>query len=417
MSSKNFSLPKLSILTLAVGGLSIGMTEFMMMGVLPDVAKTLAVSIPGAGHLISVYALGVVTGAPLMVALAGKYSPKKVLIGLMLLFAVFNALFALAPNFELLLITRFFAGLPHGAFFGIGAVVASRLAAKGKEARAVSVMFAGLTLANIVGVPLGTYIGHTISWRISFFIVSAIALVAAASIKKWMPALPAAPNSSFKNSMKAFAKWDPWLIIIMASIGSGGLFAWISYIAPLMTQVAGFSNNALTIIMIIAGLGMATGNLVGGRLADRFSPLATTGFLLIAMIVSLLLVSVTAQYKVAAILMTFITGAIAFALVSPMQVLIIKAAEGSEMLASSCLQASLNMGNALGAYLGGLPIAAGYGYITSEYVGAGLVAIGFIFCMILVSRQKRLQPVPITDILPLFQPDVRQVVQTGYNAK
>ncbi len=390
-SNKLFSVPKLSILTLAVGGLSIGMSEFMMMGVLPDVAKSLSITIPQAGNLISVYALGVVVGAPLMAAIAGKYSPKHVLIGLMVIYGVFNALFAAAPNYGLLLVARFFTGLPHGAFFGIGAVVASRLADKGKEARAVSIMFAGLTFANIIGVPVGTYIGHNISWRLSFYIIAAISLIAAGSVKQWMPALPAAPDNNFKQSLRAFAKPEPWLIIGMASIGSGGLFAWISYIAPLMTQVAHFSNNALTIIMIIAGIGMATGNLMGGRLADRFSPLKTAGVLLLSMIGSLILVSLTAQYQVPAIIMTFVTGALAFSLVAPMQVLIIKAAAGSEMLASSSLQASFNMGNALGAYLGGLPIAAGYGYVASEYVGIGLVATGLIFCFILMQRQKNIQ--------------------------
>ncbi len=238
--NKWLTLPKLSILTLAVGGLSIGMTEFMMMGVLPDVATSLGVSIPTAGYLISIYALGVVIGAPLTAVIAGKYSPKKVLIALMLVYGVFNALFASAPNYSLLLIARFFSGLPHGAFFGIGAVVASRLADKGKEARAVSVMFAGLTFANIIGVPLGTYIGHNISWRVSFYIVAAIAFLAAGSVEKWMPALPSAPDNNIKKSLQAFASPEPWLIIAMASIGSGGLFAWISYIAPLMTRGGSF---------------------------------------------------------------------------------------------------------------------------------------------------------------------------------
>lgn len=391
IQNKLFALPKKSILTLAIGGLSIGMTEFMMMGVLPDVAKSLSVSIPSAGHLISAYALGVVIGAPLTASIAGKYSSKKVLIWLMLIYGIFNALFASAPTYSLLMIARFFAGLPHGAFFGIGAVVASRLAAPGKEARAVSVMFAGLTIANVIGVPLGTYIGHNISWRISFYLTAAIAFIAAFAIKAWMPPLPAAAENNFKNSLKAFTKPEPWLIIAMASIGSGGLFAWISYIAPLMTEVAHFSVKALTLIMITAGIGMTVGNAVGGRLADKFSPLQTTGVLLALMIVSLLIVSATAQYQAPAIIMTFITAAIAFALVAPMQVLIIKAAAGSEMLASSSLQASLNIGNALGAFLGGLPIAAGYGFVSSEYVGMGLVATGLLFCFILWRRQNKIK--------------------------
>lgn len=379
---------KPGLLTLTLGGIVVGMTEFMMMGVLPDVATSLSISIPSAGHLISIYALGVVVGAPLMTALTGRYRPRLVLMGMMGLFALFNTLFALAPNYGLLLIARFFAGLPHGAFFGMGAVAASRLADPGREARAVSMMFAGLTIANIAGVPLGTYMAHAIGWRYAFLAIAAIAVIAAVSIKKWMPNLSPAPDAGFGKSIKVFAQLDIWLIIGISSIGTGGLFAWISYIAPLMTAVAGFSPASISSIMIIAGLGMAVGNFVGGRLADRFSPLKTTGSLLLAMIGALLIVSAVSYYQAPAIVMTFITGALAFAVIAPMQMLMIRAAKGAEMLASSALQASANTGNALGAYLGGLPIAAGYGYTSPEYVGAALALTGFVLCLVLSRQQK-----------------------------
>ncbi|MEP7319929.1 MAG: MFS transporter [Panacibacter sp.] len=411
-----FCSMKPSLLTLTIGGFAIGMTEFMMMGVLPDVASTLNVSIPTAGHLISIYALGVVIGAPLLVGLSGKFPPKKVLICLMLMFTVFNGLFALAPGYELLMVARFFAGLPHGAFFGMGAVVASKLAEPGREARAVSVMFAGLTIANIIGVPLGTYIGHNLSWRISFFIIAAVALIAAGSIKKWMPNVNISSENSFRESLKVFGKAEPWLIIGISAIGTGGLFAWISYIAPLMTEVAGFSSNMITVIMIIAGLGMALGNFLGGRLADRFSPLKTTGILLLSMIATLIIVALVSSFQPTAILMTFITGAIAFAVIAPMQMLMIKAAKGSEMLASSALQASANMGNALGAYLGGLPIAAGFGYTAPEYVGAGLAFVGLVFCMGIAFKNRKQDALQMAPVV-LQQPTttVKTIVQQKTN--
>jgi DHA1 family arabinose polymer transporter-like MFS transporter len=387
---KRFSI-KPSLLTLTIGGFSLGMAEFMMMGVLPDVAGSLSVSIPTAGHLISMYALGVVIGAPLIIGLAGHFSPKKVLMTLMFFFGFFNLLFALAPGYELLMIARLFSGLPHGAFFGMGAVVAAKLAEPGREARAVSVMFAGLTVANLVGVPLGTFIGHDFSWRISFLIVAAFGLITALSIKKWLPSLSPEKNDGFASSLKIFTKPDPWLIIGISAIGTGGMFAWISYIAPLMTEIAGFKASSITLIMMVAGLGMAIGNFLGGRLADRYSPLKTTSSLLLLMVVSLLLVSLLTEFKVLAILMTFITGAIAFAVIAPMQMLMINAAKGAEMLASSSLQASANTGNALGAFLGGLPIAAGFSYTSPEYVGAGLAMTGFVLCMILAWKNRPAQ--------------------------
>jgi DHA1 family arabinose polymer transporter-like MFS transporter len=404
------------LLTLTIGGLTIGMTEFMMMGVLPDVSKSLKISIPTAGHLISIYALGVVVGAPLITAWTARFSPKKVLMVLMLGFAVFNLLFAIAPSLELLLFTRFLAGLPHGAFFGMGAVVASRLAEPGKQARAVSLMFAGLTIANIFGVPLGTYIGHNFSWRLSFVLISAVALIAAGSIHKWMPVLPSSENFKFRESVQVFKKPEPWIILCVSAIGTGGLFAWISYIAPLMTEVSGFSGNLITVIMIVAGVGMAVGNFIGGRLGDRFSPLKTSAFLMLSMMVSLILLSVLAPFPIASVTMTFITGAIGFAVISPMQMLMIQATKGSEMLTSSVIQASSNIANALGAYLGGLPLLAGFGYTSPEYVGAGLALTGAAFCGILVWTIRRRASFQTVEV-PVSIAKVRVIKQKNYSTE
>jgi len=379
---------KKSLYALTLGGLGIGITEFVMMGLLPDIAKDLSITIPQAGHLISAYALGVVIGAPLLVAMAGKYPPRNILIFLMVIFTVFNGLSAFAPGYTSLFISRLLAGLPHGAFFGVGSVVASRLAVKGKEAQAISVMFAGLTLANVAGVPLGTYIGHHYSWRYSFAIIVLVGLITILALKYWMPNLPANKNSNIKNELKFFKSSESWLIVLMIAIGTGGLFAWISYIAPLMTEVSGFSANSITYILILAGLGMMLGNFIGGKLADTFSPAKASLYLLLTMTVSLVIVHYVSYNPVLSLIMTFVTGAVAFALASPIQMLMINTAKGSEMLGAAVSQASFNIGNALGAFFGGLPLAAGYDYTSPQWVGALMALIGAFIAWIIITKSR-----------------------------
>ncbi|MBC8984243.1 MFS transporter [Pedobacter sp. N36a] len=381
---------KKSLLTLTLGGLGIGITEFVMMGLLPDIAKDLAITIPQAGHLISAYALGVVVGAPLLVAIAGSYPPKKILIALMVMFTAFNALSAFSPDYTMMLAARFLAGLPHGAFFGVGSVVASRIAGKGKEAQAVSLMFAGLTIANVVGVPLGTYIGHHYSWRYTFVIIVIVGLITLLSLKLWMPNLSATKDRDLKKELAFFKLPEAWLIILMIAIGTGGLFSWYSYIAPLLTDVSGFSADSITYILVLAGLGMLVGNFIGGKLADRFSPAKASVSLLIAMAISLFIVHYVSYNQTLSLVMTFITGAIAFAVAAPIQMLMINTAKGSEMIAASVSQASFNIGNALGAFLGGLPLAAGYDYTSPVWVGTVMALTGAIFAWLLISRTKRL---------------------------
>lgn len=382
-------MKKKSLYALGLGGLGIGITEFVMMGILPDVALDLSISIPKAGHLISAYALGVVIGAPLLVMIAGKYPPKQLLIFLMLLFTIFNGFSAFAPNYTTLFIARLLAGLPHGAFFGVGSVVASRIVEKGKEAQAISMMFGGLTLANIVGVPLGTYIGHHYSWRYTFAIVVLVGIITIFSLKNWLPNLAADKNRNLMKELNFFKRKEAWLIILLISIGTGGLFAWYSYIAPLMTEVSGFSANSVTYILILAGFGMMLGNILGGKLADQISPAKAALYLLLAMTSCLVIVFLVSSNPILSLIMTFVTGTVAFSLGAPIQMLMINSAKGSEMLAASVSQASFNIGNALGAFFGGLPLVAGFSYSSPQLVGAGMAITGAFFVWILIAKRKR----------------------------
>jgi DHA1 family arabinose polymer transporter-like MFS transporter len=377
-----------SLIPLALGGLGIGTTEFVMMGLLPDIAHDFHITIPQAGHLISAYAMGVVIGAPLLVAISSSYPPKKILLVLMVIFTFFNAFSAFAPNNLALLLARLFAGLPHGAFFGVGSVVASRLADEGKQAKAISIMFAGLTVANLLVVPLGTFVGHHYSWRFTFGIVTLIGLVTILFIQLWMPALPVNRTGTIKSELQVFKRLEPWLIILITAIGTGGLFAWISYIAPLMTDVSHFSANAVSYIMILAGLGMVVGNVIGGRMADMMAPAKACILLLITMAATLVSIYFFSGSQFMALLLTFIAGALSLALATPIQILMINTAKGAEMLGAAATQAAFNMGNALGALLGGLPIAAGMGYNAPALVGALMAIGGTVFAWILIKKQK-----------------------------
>lgn len=382
---------KKSLLPLTLGGLGIGTTEFVMMGMLPDIAKDFHTSIPVAGHLISAYALGVVIGAPLLVAFTSNYAPKKILTALMIIFTVFNACSAFAPNHYFLLFSRLLAGLPHGAFFGVGSVVATRLADKGKQAQAISIMFAGLTIANLLTVPLGTYIGHHYSWRYTFGLIAFIGLVTLLFIQLWLPQLEPNRTGNIRSEMAFFKKKEAWLIIGLTAIGTGGLFAWISYIAPLMTDVSGFAASSVPYVLVLAGFGMVVGNVLGGKLADKVSPVKACLILLIAMAATLVVIFFISENKILSLLMTFVAGSLSMAIGSPIQTLMINTAKGAEMLGAAATQAAFNIGNALGAFLGGLPIAWGLGYTSPEIVGTLMAATGAVIATILINQQKTIK--------------------------
>ncbi|WP_428329480.1 MFS transporter [Mucilaginibacter sp.] len=379
---------KKNLIPLALGGLGIGTTEFVMMGLLPDIAKDFNISIPVAGHLISSYALGVVIGAPLLVIISSNFEPKKVLIALMAMFTIFNGFSAFAPTNTALLIARLLSGLPHGAFFGVGSVVASRLAEKGKQAQAISLMFAGLTIANLLVVPIGTFVGHHYSWRYTFGIVTLIGIITVICLQLWLPKLPISRAGNIKSELALFKRTEAWLIILITAIGTGGLFAWISYIAPLMTDVSHFSANMVSYIMILAGLGMVVGNVIGGKLADKMEPAKACIILLFAMAATLVLIYSFSGIQVVSLTLTFIAGALSIALATPIQILMIRTAREAEMLGAAATQAAFNVGNALGAFFGGLPIAAGLGYNSPSMVGAVMALTGTLFAWLLIKKQK-----------------------------
>ncbi len=379
---------KKSLIALSFGGLTIGITEFVMMGLLPDIASDMKVSIPVAGYLISAYALGVVIGAPLLVILGRNFPPKKMLLILALMLTVFNALSIIAPSYNFLFASRFLSGLPHGAFFGVGAVVASRLADKGKEAQAIAIMFSGLTLANLIGVPIGTYIGHNFIWRYTFVLIAVVGLLTFLLISLWMPKLDKGETVNMKKQLEFFKRTEAWLIIGITAIGFGGLFAWISYIAPLLINVSKFGEGDVSYILILAGLGMVVGNFAGGKLADKYSPAPTTLALLFIMSIDLILVYFFSSNQYVSLFLTFLTGAISFSVIAPIQMLMIRTAKGAEMIASASLQGSFNIGNALGAFLGGLPLTAGYSYESPNLIGVGMSIVGMLITVTLIKIRK-----------------------------
>lgn len=366
------------LIALAFGGLAIGMTEFTMMGILQDIAKDQHIEITKAAHFIALYALGVVVGAPILTLFTGKIAPKKVLLLLMILFVVFNGLFAIAPEYNTLAISRFMSGLPHGAFFGVGSVVAAQLATKGKEAQAIAFMFTGMTIANLAGVPLGTYIGHHYSWRITYSIIALLGLVTFAAIYFWLPKIDTKSTGDLKQQLAYFKLKKAWLIIAIISIGTGGLFSWITYISPMVTKVGGLTESRVPFIMVLVGLGMFFGNILGGKLADTISPTKAAIACFSAMVLTLITVFFTAHITSLTYVMAFVTGLVAFTVGSPLQMMLITSAKGSENIAAAAGQASFNIGNTLGAYLGGIPITLGFAYNSPVLVGVAMVITGVL---------------------------------------
>ncbi len=369
---------KKSLIALAFGTLGLGLSEFVMMGILPDVANDLGISIPSAGHLISAYALGVCAGAPLLVLLARTRPLKQILLALVAIFIVGNLFVSLSPNYWTMMAMRFISGLPHGAFFGVGSIVAERLAAEGKKSEAVAIMISGMTVANLLAVPLGTYISHALSWRATFFGAACWGLVVFWFIWRWVPYVAALPDNGFKGQFRFLRNPAPWLLIFATMFGNGGFFCLYSYITPLLTKVSGVPVADMTFIMVLAGLGMCIGNMLGGKLSDLYTPGRVAAVTQGVMCLALLMLFFWSANPWMSVLLMCVGTTCLFAVSAPQQLLLIQNAKGGEMLGAASEQIAFNLGNALGAYCGALPIEAGYSYQYAALPGAASALAGFL---------------------------------------
>ena len=385
MHSENLITMKKSLIALAFGTLGLGIAEFVMMGLLPDVAKALNISIATAGHLISAYAIGVCVGAPLLI-IARKYPLKNILLVLVSMIMLGNIIAASAPNYWILMLGRFISGLPHGAYFGVGSIVAEKLADKGKGSEAVSIMIAGMTVANLFGVPLGTSLSAAISWRMTFLLVGVWGVLILYYIWRWVPQVEKLPDTGFKGQFRFLKSPAPWLILGATMLGNGGVFCWYSYINPLLTHVSGFRPESITLLMVLAGFGMVVGNLVSGRLSDRFTPGRVAAFTQGSLSILLLLIYFLASISWLSVILMCLCTAGLFALSSPQQVLLISFSPGGEMLGAASVQVAFNLGNAIGAYCGGLPLQAGLSYRYPALLGTFFALVGFIL-LVLFSRK------------------------------
>ncbi|MCC5577851.1 MFS transporter [Microtetraspora sp. AC03309] len=363
----------LALIALAIGAFGIGTTEFVIAGVLPDVASDFHVTIPVAGYLISGYALAVAAGALPMTVLGTRMRRKHLLLTLMAIFIVGNALSALAPTYGIMLAGRIVAALTHGAFFGVGSVVAADLVRPDRRASAIALMFTGLTLANVIGVPMGTFIGQSFGWRATFWVVTALGVLGLIGISALVPSGRRPETAHVGAELAAFRNPQVWLAVAATVLGFGGVFASFTYIAPMMTEVAGFSEGAVSWLLVLFGAGLVIGNLLGGRLADRALMPSLYGTLA-GLAVVLGIFTFTSQARIPAMITIFLLGGFGFATVAPLQTRMLDNARSAPTLASAVNIAAFNVGNALATWLGGLVIAAGLGYTAPNWVGALLAA-------------------------------------------
>lgn len=397
----------IELFALALGGFGIGLTEFVIMGLLPEVAADFAVSEAVAGYLISGYALAVAVGAIGLTVAITRIDRKKALVGLMVIFIAGNVLSALAPSYEMMMLGRIVAALSHGAFFGIGAVVAANLVPANRKAAAISLMFAGLTLANVLGVPIGTFIGQAAGWRSTFWVISVIGVVSLVGIALLIPATAGRTGGgSILAEFRIFRSGQVWASMIITVLGYGGMFGAFSYIAFTLTGVSGFAASTVPWLLVLFGVGLFVGNIVGGRAADRNLG-RTLLVLLVGLIVILVAFALLASSQVATLVLLVLMGGFGFATVPGLQMRIMNFAGDAPTLASGANIAAFNVGNAFGAWVGGLTIAAGLGYASPLWAGAAVTLAGLVALLIAgvmpggeLRRGARASELPTAQVAP-----------------
>lgn len=381
---------RLALLALALGGFGIGSTEFVAMGLLPNIAHDLLPQLYAAsptaanaqaGWIITAYALGVVVGAPTIAAVAARWPRKKLLLWLLVAFTVGTIASALAPTFQLVLVARFLSALPHGAYFGIASLVAASLMGPGKRGQGVAFVLSGLTIANVIGVPFITWIGQQHGWRIAYIVVAAIFALTFAAVALLVPWQAGDPRATLRNELRAFTRLQVWLALLIGAIGFGGFFAVYTYVAPMVTTVTGLPASAVPLVLILIGVGMTIGNLLGGRMADRSVERGMLVFFAI-MLAGLAALFLTARSLTGLLISVFVIAAAASALSPMIQTRLMDVAHDSQSIAAALNHSALNIANASGAFLGGLTIAAGFGYLSPIVVGAILAVAGIVLALV-----------------------------------
>ena len=383
------SVLRLAVLALALGGFGIGTNEFVAMGLLPDIAASLGVSEPSAGHIISAYALGVVIGAPVIAALTARAPRKALLLTLMAVFVLGNVASVLAPTYGTLVAARFVAGLPHGAYFGIAALVAARLLGPGNRAKAVAQVMTGLTVATVVGVPLASWLGQHLGWRSAFVLVVGIGIATIVALWLWLPSVGATHASSPLTELGALKRPQVWLALGVGMVGFGGMFAVYTYVATTLTDVTGVGRAWVPVGLMVFGAGMVVGNFLGGRLAD-WSVIRSLYATMAALGIALAVFVVASHNSVTALIVLFVIGASGAAIAPALQTRLMDVAADAQTLAAALNHSALNIANAAGAWIGGMVIAAGFGYTAPAAAGALLAAAGLVIltCSVLLQRKE-----------------------------